>query len=71
VSWNSVEFIIYHVLHATMHYYINLSVRIIKRIMIRRCLYIYVCFCNVFFSLILPKPGVQIAYSKYMSKYNG
>ena len=24
-----------------------------------------------FYSLILPNPGVQIAYNKYMSKYSG
>ena len=66
--WNSVEFIIYTCNNALLY---SLVIRIINHRMICCYLQYLSMLLQRFYSLILPNPGVQIAYNKSMFIYNG
>ena len=77
--WNDIKWSAYGVLkqclvyymRATMHYYIiSYSHNIQYRIMLFIILVYLSMLLQRFYSLILPNPGVQIAYNKYMSIYS-
>jgi hypothetical protein len=58
-------------MRATMHYYILISYSHNKAYN-DSLLFVYLSMLlQRFYSLILPNPGVQIAYNKYMSIYSG